>query len=397
MRAVLMFFICLAVLSTCFGQPGTITGTVNIKSSKTPLGRASVFLSNATFGTATAEDGTFTLRGVKPGSYELVVTSVGYEDYNQKILVGPDAVKIIAEMVPKVTELREVVITSGGSWKRNYDNFVKDFLGTSEDARKCRILNPKDLNLLNHKTKKYLEGYSYDFLDIDNWALGYKVKILLKEFKSDHLNNIISWQGKVLFQELPGNARQKEEWAARREQIYYGSSMHFFRSMIHNQMDKDGFVIRILQRKPNPHRPDEELIQQKTEKFYKAGNRDSLNFWNKLADLPRYDEHLIRQPLNIADVVRKTDEPGILAITYPKYLYIQYTRKQETVDFKDLYRPLDMPNFETSVLTLYSDYALFDMNGVIVSAGSVLNEGHWSLSKVAELLPVDYAPADSKN
>ncbi len=397
MRAVLLFFFCLTFSLACLGQAGTITGTVTIKTSKAPLGRASVFLSNATFGTATAEDGTFTLRGVKPGSYELVITSVGYEDYNQKILVGLDAVKIMAEMAPKVTELREVVITSGGSWKRNYENFVKDFVGTSEDAKKCRILNPKDLNLLNHKTKKYLEGYSYDFLDIDNYALGYKVKILLKEFKSDNLNHIISWQGKVLFQELQGTAKQKQEWATRREQIYYGSSMHFFRSMLHNTMDQDGFVIRVLQRKPNSHRPEEELIQQKIDKFLKTNSRDSLNFWYKLSELPKYDEHLIREPLNIADVVRKTDEPGILAITFPKYLYIQYTRKQETVDFKDLYRPLDMPNFETSVLTLYGDYALFDMNGVIVSTGSVLNEGHWSLSKVAELLPVDYSPADSKN
>lgn len=396
MRSILLLFVCLFAVINCQAQSGTVTGKVTIKSSHAPLAKASVFLSNATFGTVTDENGNFTLNGVRSGQYELVVTTVGYEDYTQTILVGPTPVKVEAEMVPKVTELREVVITSGGSWKRNYENFVHDFLGVSDDAKKCRILNPTDLNLLNHKTKKYLEGYSYDFLNIDNYALGYKVKILLKEFKSDNLNHIISWSGKVLFQEMTGTAEQKKKWAARREELYYGSSMHFFRSMLNNTMDKDGFVIRVLQRKPNPYRAPEDVIAKKIDQFINT-NRDSARYWVDQENMNKFNETLIRQPLNIEDVVRRTENPDIFAITFPKYLYVVYTRRRETVYFKDIYRPLDMENFETSIITLYHDYAIFDRNGVVISPNSVLNEGAWSLAKVAELLPVDYVPGDSKN
>ncbi|OKS87088.1 carboxypeptidase-like regulatory domain-containing protein [Mucilaginibacter polytrichastri] len=396
MRSLLMLFMGFFLVVNCQAQNGTITGKVTVKSSHAPLAKASVFLSNATFGTVTGEDGSFTLSGVRPGQYELVVTTVGYEDYMQTILVGAKPVTVEAEMVPKVTELREVVITSGGSWKRNYDNFVHDFLGTSEDAKKCRILNPKDLNLLNHKTKRYLEGYSYDFLDIDNYALGYKVKILLKSFKTDYLNHIISWTGKVLYQELPGTAEQKKKWAARREELYYGSAMHFYRSLATNTMDKDGFVIRILQRKPNRKRPEEEVIQQKIDKF-RMTNRDSLNYWVGLSELSKYDENLIRQPLKVEDVLHKTEDPGVFAIAFPKYLYVVYTRRRETVYFKDLFRPLDMENFETSIINLYGNYAFFDTNGIVLSPDSTMLEGAWSLSKVAEMLPVDYVPADTKN
>ncbi|QQL48402.1 carboxypeptidase-like regulatory domain-containing protein [Mucilaginibacter ginkgonis] len=378
-------------------QAGTITGKVTIKSTGEPLSHASVFLSNATFGTSTAADGTFALYNVKPGQYELVVTSLGYEDYLQTIVVGKNPITIKAEVVPKVTQLREVMITSGGSWKRNYEQFLKDFIGDTPDGKLCKIINPKDLNLLNHKTKKYLEGYSYDFLDIDNYAIGYKLRILLKEFKSDNLNHIISWTGKVLYQELPGTAAQKAKWAARREEIYYGSAMQFYRSLIHNTMDKDGFVIRILQRKPNLQRPSEELIQQKLDKFKAAGNRDSVMFWAKLEELPKYDEHLIRQPLKVDNVLHPTQMPGIYAMAFPGCLYVVYTKKKETFDFKDLYRPLDMENFETSIITLYNDYVLFDDNGVVVSPGNTLYEGNWSLSKVAQLLPVDYLPEGVKN
>jgi len=72
-----------------------------------------------------------------------------------------------------------------------------------------------------------------------------------------------------------------------------------------------------------------------------------------------------------------------------------YTKRREEQDFKDLYRPLDMPNYEISVLTLFEPYAIFDMNGVVFN-GAPLNEGTWSKSKLAELLPYDYSPETDK-
>lgn len=394
MRAVLLLIAVVLISVSAFAQ-GTITGKVVAKSSQKALAKASVFLSNATFGTASDEDGDFTLSGVKPGQYELVVTMVGYEDYTQTIIVGKDPIKIKAEMEPKVTELREVVITNGGNWKLNYEKFLKNFVGTSDDAKKCRILNPKDINLINHKTKKYLEGFSYDFIDMDNYAIGYKVKILLKAFKVDELNNIISWQGKVLFQEMAGTPEQKKKWADRRREIYYGSSMHFYRSLISNRLDDEGFQIMILQRKPNARRPPQELIQQKLDKFQMV-NRDSLKYWIDMQNLPKYDEKLIRQPLTAAQITRRTDMDGVYAMAFPQYLYVIYTKKMETFDFIDLYRPLDMPNYQTSVITLYKPYALFDTNGTVFASTSTLYEGSWTLSKAAELLPVDYSPEDDK-
>jgi hypothetical protein len=69
-----------------------------------------------------------------------------------------------------------------------------------------------------------------------------------------------------------------------------------------------------------------------------------------------------------------------------------YTKKRDEVYNKDLYRPLDMPNYETSILTLFEpNFALFDMNGIIVSQPPLL-EGAWAKSRLSNLLPVDYVP-----
>jgi hypothetical protein len=66
----------------------TITGKVVSSASKTGVAKASVFLNNATFGTATEDDGTFSLRGVKPGQYDLIVSVLGFEEYTEKVQVG---------------------------------------------------------------------------------------------------------------------------------------------------------------------------------------------------------------------------------------------------------------------------------------------------------------------
>ncbi|MES2277692.1 MAG: carboxypeptidase-like regulatory domain-containing protein [Bacteroidota bacterium] len=389
----LLLLLCPFIL---LAQTGTITGKVIRMDNKSALGKASVFLSNSSYGTITNDDGTFTISGIKPGQYELVVSSVGFEDYNQTVMIpktGAEAIKVNAEMLVKITQLHEVVITTPESWKKNYEMFLKQFMGESENAKKCKILNPHEINFVYHKAKDQLEAWSDDFIEIDNKALGYKVKFMLKSFTYDGINNIISWEGKVLYKEMPGSASQKKLWEAKRNDIYYGSSMHFFRSLQNGKLAEDGFVPMILNRKPNPARPPQEIIVKRINQWERI-NADSANRWKRLYNLPKYDETLIRQPLKETDIARAGSQEGVFAIMFPGNLYVIYTKKREEEYMKDIYRPLDMPNYQVSIITLYKPYALFDMNGSVISSQSTLFEGTWSKNKTPELLPVDYVPGE---
>jgi len=394
MRRLIIITLCLFFPVALLAQTGVISGRVLRADTKEPLAKVSVFLSNATVGTTTSEDGTYTLRGIRPGQYDLVITSVGFEEQTQQVLVGSQALTVNAELKPQVMQLGEVIVTDNANWKNNYAMFLTEFLGTSANAKQCKIINPHDITLIYRRSKKTLEAFSYDFINIENKALGYRVKFLLKSFKSDKLNNLISWQGRLLYEDLPGSQAQKRKWEERRQDTYYGSSLHFFRSLVSGSYAKEGFIMNILARRPNPARAPEELIQRKIDKFQMV-NRDSLNYWVKMYDLPKYRETLYRQPVTPDQVVHPTDRDGLSAISFPECLYVIYTKKRETQDFKDIYRPLDMENYETSVVTLYKPYAVFDNNGAVVSSQSTLFEGTWSKSKVAELLPVDYVPSAS--
>src|SRR5476651_1912237 len=111
-----------------YAQTTTISGKVTSPGSQIGIGKVSVFLSNSSFGTETTEDGTFRLTGVKPGQYDLVASSVGYQDFTKTILVGREPIIINIELKSKINQLRGVVISSNADWKKNYDQFKKDFI-----------------------------------------------------------------------------------------------------------------------------------------------------------------------------------------------------------------------------------------------------------------------------
>ncbi|RVU02652.1 carboxypeptidase-like regulatory domain-containing protein [Mucilaginibacter limnophilus] len=387
----------LLILTLCVGYmssraQGTIAGKIVSAVNKSGLSGASVFLNNATLGTTTDNNGNFTLRNVRPGQYQLVVSNVGFEEHMQTIMVNNTLLNLNnIELLPKVTELRPVIITTNADWKKNYESFKKDFIGTSDNAKQCKVVNPRVVSLAYYGSKRLLEAYADEFLVVENHALGYRVKYLIKDFKSDKIANIISYQGKALFEELPGSDVQKKKWKEKRDQAYYGSPQHFYRSLYANELTKSGFLVYDFTRDPNPQRPPDDVIQRKLKQF--KGNADSTRFWADKINLPKYtNEQLYRTPLQANQIAFSTEEPGIFAITAKSHLlYVIYTKRHEEADFRELYRPLDMENFETSVIKLYKKVAFFDMNGIIISEAP-LYEGTWSKAKLAELLPVDYMP-----
>jgi hypothetical protein len=393
MRFPWSILLCIIFPCVAFAQTGVITGKVIRADAKTPVPQANVFLSNTTAGTTTHEDGTFTLSGLKPGQYTLVVSIVGFADYTQDVLVAHAPINLNIQISPRVNQLHEVVITTPANWEKNYAQFVKEFIGTDDNAKYCVVMNPHAVSLVYHSTKKTLEAWTDDFLVVENRALGYRVKFLVDSFSSDGYSHIITLIGQRLFQELPGNKKQQEIWHKKREDAYYGSSMHFYRSLYTNKLDSQGFIMMKLTRRLNPNRPREEIIQQKIKKFVDARIRDSANYWISISNLPRYtDEKLDRDPTPVQEVLHFTNNAGVFAVGFTGYLlYVVYTKRMEETDFRDMYRPLDMPNYQTSVVTLINPY-FFDANGVVFGRTAPLYEGTWSKSKLSDLLPVDYTP-----
>ena len=404
MRFLWLIYLCLLCPMVTLAQRGSITGKVVRANSKSPISQASVFLSNSSFGTISKNDGTFALNNVRPGQYTLVITAIGYQDYTKVILLDSETINVDVELSAKSIELREVTIStsSKADWQRNFEQFKTEFIGSDKNARDCEIINPDVLNFTYRKSKKILEAYADDFLIVENRALGYRVKFLVKDFKSDGISGIISYSGQRLFEELSAKESQKKKWRLKRDEAYYGSAMHFYRSLYKDKLDQEGFEIYKIHRELNPNRAPDEVIQKKIERFKAIYNQrgninivvDSINYWTSMQSMPRYYNQTISSVKYFSnEVLAKTDKPGIFGLYFPECLYVIYNKKREETYFRDVYKPLTMPNYETTILSFLDQvrYSLFDMNGIIVSSGP-LYEGTWSKSRLSTLLPVDYIP-----
>ena len=404
MRFLWLIWFCLLCPMVTLAQNGSITGKVVGSDTKSAIARASVFLSNSSFGTISKDNGTFTLNNLRPGQYTLVITAIGYDDYTKTLLIGGETINVDAQLSPKSIQLREVTISTStkADWRRNFEQFKTEFIGADANAKDCEIINPYVLHFTYRKSKQVLEAYANEFLVVENRALGYRVKFLVKDFKSDGISGIISYSGQRLFEELPEKESQKKKWRVKRDEAYYGSAMHFYRSLYKDKLDQEGFEIYKIHRELNPSRAPDNVIQKKIEKFRAAYNqrgnitiiRDSINYWSSMLSMPRYyNQNISSVKYFSTELLRTTDRPGIYTIEFPENLYVIYNKKREETYFRDVYRPLTMPNYETTILSFMDQtrYSLFDMNGVIVANGP-LYEGTWSKSRLSTLLPVDYIP-----
>lgn len=387
---------------TCLAQTN-ITGRVINKTDKAALPHASVFLNTATVGTQTDSKGNFTLSNVKTGSYELVVSVVGYNTYHENITINNSPVTLPEiELTAKTISLQQVTIKPADDpYRSKYlDQFETEFLGKSQLADECKIINPEMLDFVfDDKTNK-LTASSVDFLIIDNKALGYRLKYLLTNFvneRKDSRSLKTHYEGSVLFEEMKGTTDQKKQWQQKRREVYDNSSMHFFRAIIANRVHEEGFKVLQYANEPNPKRQSDELIVTKLKYFnnLKAQSYnsygDSLKYWKAQSQLPKASKVLRDFPLTQQDILKLTDQPNIYVLNCENDgLYVTYNKSLHFSKNARLNNINDADNTETTLIKFDEPNALIDNNGSLADLNSLSYSGAWGQYRMAGLLPVDY-------
>lgn len=347
----LLFFLLIlpAFASAQYHIKGTVTDILTHK----PIDNVNVFLSNAMAGAKTDVDGNFDIGNVHSGHYDLVVSIVGYVTYHQDVEISTDISDLKILLEQKNTTLSEVKIGPDADWDRKYKLFKIQFLGTSENAKSVNILNPDVLSLHYDQQKRELTASSYDFLIIENRALGYRIRYLLNDLTADYIGfNGVSlyYEGSSSFEDLPGTPAQLKKWREKRMEAYLGSEMHFLRSVIADRVAEEHFVVRRLIRTPNPDYPE------KTNS--------------------KYIDKLVSKPLELKDYVRLTDQKGEYALTFNDLLYVVYSKGGSP----------------SSTVTFVEPHIFFDDNGIILNPRSAIVEGSWGFARISGMLPVDYDP-----
>src|SRR5262245_4645097 len=98
---------------------GTIAGRITDAGSGVPLVGASVRVSGTQIGAATTDDGRYTIRGVRPGATEIVVTRIGYEPKRSTVTVTANGtVTADVSLTQAAFSLSEVVVTVTGAQRK---------------------------------------------------------------------------------------------------------------------------------------------------------------------------------------------------------------------------------------------------------------------------------------
>ncbi|MBG8555612.1 carboxypeptidase-like regulatory domain-containing protein [Hymenobacter guriensis] len=380
-----------------------LSGIVLDSVTRQPLPFSTVFLANTTRGVTTDEAGRFVFEQVPAGSYEAVASYLGYRLQRQNITVRTESQQLTFRLAPSTNALREVVVRPTPNKPEDYQVFADALLGSTSFSKLCRIRNPKAVQVRFDAGKNELTASCPDFLEIENRALGYRIRYYGLEFTLNFQEDWVSFYGSPVFEPLRArSARQQRTWEVNRRQAYTGSLLHFLRSAYAGKVAEAGFRVQRLRRLPHPAWPRaDSLLKLLRSMPPEVWNRNSAVFSDsaqRLSKVPRQVEYLFTEPLPAA--AYRQELPGGVFLRFADLLqvtfaaepadpaYVAYTARQRRPG-----QPLPAGlSVQSSVLHLQSPTVELQPNGTPTDPLALLTEDYWGFEKMGEFLPLDYQP-----
>jgi len=398
-------------LSICFcaSAQKVIQGKVLTSDSHKPIVSANVFLSNTTIGAITNENGEFVISHIPEGKFDLVVSFVGYESYVLAVYSTrlPSYLDIVLK--PKFDELQEVIVEpyEKNGWEKWGDFFMQNFMGTTAFYQDCKLVNKETIKFRLNKKENILKAVANEQLVIVNNALGYRLKYDLTRFEFNFGTKIFLFQGYPLFEEIETKRDGlKKKWMRNRDDAYYGSIMHFMRSLFRNRLLEEKFEVRKLIKIPDTEQKRVMAIYQAVMKKTAASGRTfdrDLDIKANYPDSAAYYKGVLQHPENMSVLINKilpgdsiafAIDSNTAGLAFKDYLQIVYPPKLTPVEYQkflhkgDFFAPITSEIF----LTSHRPISIVS-NGNYFEPTDIISSGYWAWSeKISNMLPSDFKP-----
>lgn len=100
-------------ITATYAQSGTLKGTVIDKDTKELLANANVYLEGTSYSSTSDQNGNFSIKRITPGSYELIISFVGYETFREELEIKPkEILEVTAELSYTPVYLGQITVTS---------------------------------------------------------------------------------------------------------------------------------------------------------------------------------------------------------------------------------------------------------------------------------------------
>ena len=232
-------------------ESAVISGHVYDLQTTIPLEGVNIFISGTMIGTSTNKDGFFEIKNVPVGIHELVVSIIGFEPETERVKVSENKrLELIYKLKekPYILDSISVVSKRPEEWFENLEEFKKAFLGKNEFADESTIENEVEINL-EVDNQGYLTAQCDNPIIVINRALGYKINIVLQNFRYKEDEGEINYTIKLLFTDYIDSSRYTpEEIRENRHDAYIGSPQHFLKCLVNKKLSEDNYSISFQSR-----------------------------------------------------------------------------------------------------------------------------------------------------
>jgi len=219
-----------------------VSGRITDASNGEPLYYASIYIANSTVGTFSDKSGNYTITMPGVGSYEIVVTYLGYKSFFHKIEAPKSFHKIDIALEKRDIELHEIVISPRYT-QEDVDKFWYMLLREYPSKKGMEVLNPDKVYFYFDEDSIFRASCD-EPIEIINHEMGYHILYMLESFHHDYRINNTVFSGKPFFKELvPQNVRQKNNWEKKRQAVYAISITHFIRALYRDKLHEEGFLL----------------------------------------------------------------------------------------------------------------------------------------------------------
>jgi hypothetical protein len=395
-----LLFTFLLILQYSYGQK-LLIGVVVDAERKQPVPGASIFLSNTSIGTTANEQGLFTL-SIPQGKYDLIASSIGFETYSQTITSSDLPEKITIVLQTKAKELDAVIVEpfEKDGWEKWGNFFLENFIGTSGMAKDCKLQNKKAIKFRHSKKTNVLTAIALEPLLIENKALGYNIRYQLEEFTYNFKTHYLYYAGYPLFEPMMGGQVKKQRWVKARQNVYYGSMMHFMRSLYTNTIVQEDFEVYRLKKIPNAEKA---RVKEANSKRIRMASTTNITINSMANDSSAYYDRILAQSdfIDVAGNTKLTGDSIAYAVDnytagmdFNDYLLIIYKKGEAPKEYRQQF-PKNSTAMMSQVTLINKRPIEIQANGNYYLPADLLSLGYWAWSeKIATMLPFDYKVKD---
>lgn len=260
-----MRLLCCIVLffGTLYSYAQKLKGNVVDATTQEPLSGVTVYMDGTTVGVVTDLKGNFSIKDIGSTEAILVLRMIGYETLNFENPLRADLSSI--QLVQKIEPLDPVfIVPDPWTRERKENHFIRYFLGATDLAKSCKVLNLDRIRLRFDPSTAILSARSDVPIRIENKELGYLIEVDMeffdmhfkkldkKKFKIIYKNNptnfsltafYIEGASTARFTELYATQRELKRSIKRRKNYYPLSSLYFYRTLCADDLDNSSLSL----------------------------------------------------------------------------------------------------------------------------------------------------------